>query len=303
MEKELAMSQRMRPMWTHSKTPSEYQNFFSSESSSGTTDDIYVARFFNNYLPKTQKTLIDLGIGSGRELTWIDQLKGLSRVIGIDYSHKMLDFCQKQFASLSHEIVLVHDDILDPKVFPKIARLIKEPVIYVSLINSFGNFSFQERTRVLKNIKPLLRGRDRIILCLYKRPTLKMKKNLPGSFPKAVLPKTKTDRVHLAFAREYALIPYVWHSTIEKGKLPRFWYNKKTDDIVIHEDGAKIVISHRFDKTEIKKLACGVGLTVDKLITGKFMYIASLKSDRADLIVNKRAAWKFKKQQCSRNAT
>ena len=277
MEKEIAMSQNMRPMWTHADTPAEYDNFFSSELPSGTVDESRVANFFNRYLPRKQKVLVDLGIGSGRELVWIDKLEGLSRIVGIDYSRPMLEFCRKNTVSCRHEVVLEQDDLLGPKILPGLVGAIAEPVVYVSLINSMGNFSSRERIRVLRKMKPLLRSRDRVILCLYKRPTLEMGTRLLKPFPESALPKNKIDCVYLNFAVEYALIPYVWNSIIERGGFPTFWYDKKSNDVVIRDDNEKVVISHRFDRKEIKDLARAIGLAIDRLITGKFMYIAILK--------------------------
>lgn len=84
--------------------------------------------------------------------------------------------------------------------------------------------------------------------------------------------------IYLSFIRAYALIPHVWHSVIGgEGTLPRFWYNRDSNDIVIHINGRKVVISHRFNKEEIRELAVSAKLSIEKLITGKFMYIVILK--------------------------
>lgn len=278
MEKEIAMSQNMRPMWTHEKIPADYHKFFSSEIPSGTGDEPIVANFFNNYLPGIKKTIVDMGIGSGRELAWIDKIGDLSDIIGIDYSKPMLSFCGKQKRILKHELILIEDDLLKLESTAKIVRRFDEPLVYVSLINSFGNFAKDERITFLKGLRSLVRSDDRIILCVYKRPTAAMSKNLPVFFPEAAVPKAKIDAKRLCFIREYALIPYVWHEAIEEGGFPCFWYDKKDNDIIIHVDGKRMVISHRFYKEEIIDLAKVSGLLIDKIITGKFMYVAILKT-------------------------
>jgi hypothetical protein len=277
MEDRLKMSNKMYGMWSHAKTPEEYHKLFSSELPSGIVDEIHVSRFFNNYLSQKQKVIVDLGIGTGRELSWIDSLKSLSQIIGLDYSYKMVTFCKKSAYLYKHKFICFRDDLLNLKHLPGFVELVKEPIIYLSLINSLGNFSATERIRCLKQLKPLLRPADRIVLCLYKRPTLKMKKYLPSSFPESALPKSKINRTYLTFIREYAFFSFIWHSIIAKGKFPRFWYNSRTNDLVIHIDGKRVVISHRFNKVEIKEFAKKAGLSIEKLITGKFMYVVMLK--------------------------
>ncbi len=279
MEKEIDMSQRMRGMWVHAKTPKEYHKFFLSEFPSGIVDEVHVARFFNTYLSKQQKTIVDLGIGTGRELVWIDKLKNLSQVIGLDYSSSMIKFCAGSASLYRHELICIRDNLLGLKHLPGLVKKVKEPVIYISLINSLGNFSKSERIQTLRQLRPFLKSSDRIVLCLYKRPTLRMKKFLfPSFFPKFAKPKSKTNATYLSFVREYALIPHVWHSVIGRGGVPpRFWYNRDTNDIVIHINGKRMVISHRFNKKEIHELTKSAKFSVEKFITGKFMYIVVLK--------------------------
>jgi hypothetical protein len=277
MEKEIVMSGKMRQMWGHSETPKGCYDFFSSEFPSGVVDEKLAVKFFNRYLPGQGKAIVDLGIGSGRELNWMDDLDCLTKVFGIDYSEKMLAFCQKRSELYKHEVICVHDDLLDLKQFPKYKKEIKEPVVYLSLINSAGNFSSRERIQFLKQIKILLKQNDRLILFLYKRPSLKTEKILPQPMPDAVTPKRKIDGIYLNFIREYALIPYVWHSVFGKGEFPCFWYDKKSNDIVIHSEGKRIVISHRFNKKEIQDLAVCAGLNIEKIAVGKFMYMVVLR--------------------------
>jgi|GEM_PF-4405628 len=274
----------MRGMWTRAQTPAGYFDYFSSELPSGTADEKIVAGFFNNYLPQTAKALVDLGIGPGREMAWLDNLNNLSRIIGVDYSQEMIDFAKKQAGRLAHGLICEKDDLLAPAVLPQIVSRIEEPIVYVSLINSFGNFTLAERDVFLKNIKKLMRPADRLVICVYKRLSLKMKKSLPLDFPPSGQPKNKIDRVRLCFAREYALIPYVWDWVMENGYLPCFWYDNKNNDIVIHANGRRLIISHRFSRNDIKDATVNAGLTLEKILNGKFMYVAVIKKARKPLM-------------------
>src|SRR3990167_10802080 len=111
METEVRMSRRMLGMWVHAKTPEEYHKFFLSEFPSGVVDEKHVARFFNAYLPKRRKTIVDLGIGTGREMVWIDKLRNCSQIIGLDYSLPMVKFCSGSSTLYTHKLVCIRDNL------------------------------------------------------------------------------------------------------------------------------------------------------------------------------------------------
>jgi len=117
---------------------------------------------------------------------------------------------------------------------------------------------------------------DKLVLCLYKRPErIKTKIKLP---PQIKIKGNSGRRVKLGTLIEYGCLDFFWLPILEKyHQLPRFWYNEKTDDVTIYVGKEKVLISHRFSKEEIKKLAQNAKFKIEKLIEGKFMWVVILK--------------------------
>ena len=144
------------------------------------------------------------------------------------------------------------------------------------MLNTLGNFTQKEREKILKSVRNLMRKKDRLILCLYKRPErIKAKIKLP---PQIKVIGNSGRKIKLGTLIEYGCLELLWLPILEKYKLlPRFWYNEKTDDVTIYVGKEKILISHRFSEEEIKKLAKIAKLKIEKLIEGKFMWVVISK--------------------------
>ncbi len=259
-------------IWKHKKAAELYHKKF-SKGASGIIDEKYVKDFIGS---KKNVKIVSLGIGNGRELSWLDELKNIKEVVGIDYSADFLDICRKVAEKCKVKTTLIKDNLFFLKKFKRIIKNEKLPLIYICLINTLGNFEEKERGKVLKNVRNLMKKKDRLILCLYKRPEeIKVKMFLPPQI------KIKGDlgrRIKLGTLIEYGCLEFLWLSIWEKyHQLPRFWYNEKADDVTVYVGKEKIVISHRFSKEEIKDMAKIAKFKIEKLIEGKFMWVVMLK--------------------------
>jgi len=240
---------------------------------SGVVDEKYVKDYI---LSKRNVKVVSLGVGSGRELSWLDKLRNIKEVIGIDYSSDFLEICRKVAKKCKVKVSCVKDNLFSLKKFKKFIKDERLPLIYICLLNTLGNFTQKEREKVLRNVRNLMKKKDRLVLCLYKRPEkIKIKIKLPS----LIKPKGNSGRrVKLSTLIEYGGLEFFWVSILEKyHRLPRFWYNEKTDDVTIYVGKEKILISHRFSDEEIKELAKIAKLKIEKLIEGKFMYVVMLK--------------------------
>jgi hypothetical protein len=259
-------------IWKHKRAAELYAKEI-LEKASGVVDEKYVKEYIAS---KRNVKIVSLGIGSGRELGWLDKLKSVKEVIGVDYSPDFLELCRKTAEKCKVKVICLKDNLLSLKKFEKFIKKERLPLIYICLLNTLGNFTQKEREKVLKNVRNLMKKRDRLILCLYKRPEkIKAKIKLPPQI------KVKGDsgrKVKLGTLIEYGALELLWIPILEKyHQLPRFWYNEKTDDVTIYVGKEKILISHRFSKEEIEELAKIAKLKIEKLIEGKFMYIVILK--------------------------
>lgn len=259
-------------IWRHKKTAGIYHKEM-PQKVSGVVDEKYVKDYIAS---KKNVKVISLGIGSGRELNWLDKLKNIKEIIGIDYSREMLDTCRKVAKECKIKVTLIEDDLLSLK---KIKRFIKDerlPLTYICLLNTLGNFTRKQREKVLKNVKNLMKEKDRLILCLYKRPErIKAKISLPSQIK---IKGNSGREIKLSELIEYASLEFLWTSILQKYfRFPRFWYNDKTNNVTIYIDGEVVLISHRFSKEEIKELCQIAKLKVEKLIEGKFMWVVILK--------------------------
>ena len=259
-------------IWKHKKAAEFYHKAVSREVA-GLVDEKYVKNYIAS---KRNVKVVSLGIGNGRELNWLDKLKNVKEVIGIDYSSDFLEICEKVAEKCKVKVSCFKDNLFSLKKFKKFIKNEKLPLIYICLLNTLGNFTQKEREKVLKNVRQVMKKKDRLILCLYKRlEKIKTKIKLPS----LIKPKGNSGRrVKLSTLIEYGGLEFFWLPILEKyHRLPRFWYNEKTDDVTIYVGKEKILISHRFSEEEIKKLAQIAKLKIEKLIEGKFMYIVMLK--------------------------
>lgn len=239
----------------------------------GVIDENYI----KNYIASKGKVkVVSLGMGVGRELYWLSKLNNIKEIIGIDYSREMLRFCKKVAEKYKTKITLVNDNLTSLKKLKSLIKDEKYPLIYICLINTFGNFEEKERRRALNNIKKLIKRKDRLILSLHKRSErIKAKISLPHQIQTKENPVIKK---RLGDAIEYMFYEFFWPPILEKyHQLPRFWYNDKTNDMTIYVGKKKILISHRFSKEEIIEMAKKARFKIEKLIEGKFMWIVILK--------------------------
>lgn len=263
----------LKAFWFHEQVPQGYHKL-ANKNASGVVDESIIANFIEKYKPHQEKIIVDLGIGTGRELAWLDKLQNIRRIVGVDYSPAMIAFCKEVGKNCSHKVDLFLEDLFYPQYLKAFAsENTTNPIIYLSLINSFGNFTKEERPEILKKLKPLMKNTDRIVFALYKTTQLvKQKSNLKNHL--SLNPKDPRDEKYLAEIIEYGSYGFLWNPVIDKyHTLPQFWYDKKTNDIVIHTNGKRLYISHRFTKEEIAEEFKESGLEVDRIIEGKAMWI------------------------------
>jgi len=259
--------------WKHKKAVKLYHKKVSKQSS-GVIDEKHIKEFITT-LKKGVK-VVSLGIGSGRELSWLKKLKNIKEIIGIDYSDDFLNICREVAAECKIKATLIKDNLFYLRKLKKVVKNEKLPLIYVCLINTLGNFEEKERKKVLKNVKNLMRKKDRLILSLYKRPNeIKTRMFLP---PQIRLRGGLERKIKLGTLIEYSYIEFLWVTIFEKYHcFPRLWYNEKNNDVTIYAGKEKVIISHRFSKEEIKELAQKTKLKIEKFIEGKFMWVVVLK--------------------------
>lgn len=261
------MRDAMKHFWRLPTTPEEYDK--GVRKMSGVLDETPIIDYIKNF--KKSVTVVSLGIGTGRELEWLDKIKNVTKIIGIDYSAPMLRFCRKRAKQCKKKVILLKDNIAEPVKLKRKVSKIKKPIIYLALINTLGNFSFKERELALQKTRNLMKRKDGLIICLYKLISQATISTL--NIPPYLHLKTKEARTKLTEIIEYALQPFVWRGLIKKyNQLPRFWYDEKENDITAYIGEKKTFISHRFSKEEIKTLHKKAGLKIEKLIEGKAMY-------------------------------
>jgi len=263
----------LKAFWFHEEMPKGYHRL-ANKNASGVVDENIIANFIEKYKPHQEKIIVDLGIGTGRELIWLDKLQNIRKIVGVDFSPAMIAFCKKVAKNCIHKVDLFLEDLFYPQNLKTFAsKNTTNPLIYLSLINSFGNFTKEERPKILKKLTQLMKNTDRIIFALYKTAGyVKQKVNLKNYL--SLNPKDPRDERYLAQIIEYGSYEFLWNPVIDKyHTLPRFWYDKKTNDIVIHNNGKRLYISHRFAKEEIENEFKVSGLKIEKIIEGKAMWI------------------------------
>ena len=81
-------------IWFNSKAAKAYNELF-SQKSSGIIDETYVKNYIKN---EKHVKVVCLGIGTGRELSWLEKIENIKEIIGVDYSDAMLNYCMKNVA-------------------------------------------------------------------------------------------------------------------------------------------------------------------------------------------------------------
>ena len=217
-----------------------------------------------------------MGIGPGRELDWLCKIKSIKEIVGVDYSKPMLEICKQNAEKCEKPVKLIEDNFFSLKKLKKYVRDLKFPIFYLFLLNTLGNFSASNRIKILKTLKPLLKKEDRVICCLYKIPErLKLTKRI--KLPVPIKIKTIEDKRRLSIVLEYALYDVLWVYSLKKGSVPIFWYDNKTNDVVVYLKGRKIFFSHRFSKEEINNMFRKAGMKIEEIKEGKTMWVVIAK--------------------------
>jgi len=257
-------------IWFWKEIPEAY--FKACSKMRRTVDETRMVEFINEFKPKNKKIIVDLGIGPGRELHWLTKLKNISKIIGIDYSQPMLNFCQKQAQKSQIKTTLLKDDLLTLNKFkpPKV-----EIIIYLYLFNSLGDFEPKERKIILQNIKRKMKNGDVFIVTLSKRP----EEVEPGVLEElSYRAKSSKENKRLDVVMEYGALPFLWNISLKKYKrLPQLWYDNKKNDFVLYMGKNILFFSHRWSKKEIIGLFIKSGLKIIDIIGGKTSYVVISK--------------------------
>ncbi len=149
----------------------------------GSKDREMMLGALQHYLPGKNKVQVGLGIGGGSP-DFDLKIPNVVRKIGIDYSPVMLKLCKERHPDAE----LIQDDLLHLKKLGKVLKKEKRPVFLTLMTNTLGNFSSDNRPRVVKSIRNVMKDDDLLVAELYKRPELVATD--PGLFPSRHL-KTK----------------------------------------------------------------------------------------------------------------
>lgn len=261
----------VKELWSDKEVANSYNI---SAAQLGSIDEKHIEKFINSYFPKEKKTIVDLGIGGGRELVWLDKVKNVQKVIGVDYSKAMIDACKKNIAEkkIKVKVSLIHKDILqlDKEDISGTGGSIK---IFLFLLNSLGNNIREEQIRILNSVKKLMERKDLLIMTLYKYPEkLRISKEFLEEIPRH-LDSYEKKKVYEIL--DYVFVPFLWQIYYRKyKKIPVFWYNKETKNVEVYIGKKLVFMSHRWDEKEIKDVHQVANLKIKKIIDGDLMYIS-----------------------------
>ena len=122
----------------------------------------------SHYLPDEDKVHVGLGIGGGLDFKLTNNIPHVVRRIGVDYSPTMLKLCKEKHPNTE----LIKDDLLHLKKLKKVLKKEDKPVFLTLMTNTLGNFSSEDRSRVVRSIRKLMKDNDLLVAELYKRPEL-----------------------------------------------------------------------------------------------------------------------------------
>jgi cyclopropane fatty-acyl-phospholipid synthase-like methyltransferase len=102
-------------------------------------------------------TVLDIGFGEGRYLNLLS--KSCKKIIGVDYSEIMFDFCKRLFDDKNIE--LFKADIKD-------FEYLEESFDYIiCAFNTFGNMSYETQISLLKKVEKFLKPNGTFFLSIY----------------------------------------------------------------------------------------------------------------------------------------
>jgi len=241
-------------------------------------DERYLIEFIKNHRPRTEKVIVDLGIGPGRELEWIDGLDDVKTIIGVDFSKPMLDFCKNIAKKYLKRIVLIQEDFRDLNKTKKVIKDRAIPAIFICLVNTLGNFPHRDRLKVLRVVRRVMKKDDRLVLMLYKLPRdMRIDGTALKRIPSHLRPKGYDIMKYLELI-DYSFQNWIWDPVVEIfGSPPIITYDEDSQDIAAYVGEKKVFGSHRWSMGEIRKLHKEANLKIDRMIEGDYAYVVVSK--------------------------
>lgn len=266
----------IKMFFQYSKTPKIYHKLFGGKSLDYRGGDIdwaldYIQEFSNN----KKIAVIDFGIGTGRELRILQNNKNIEKIIGIDYSEAMLDFCKKQWKDYPIELDFIKDDFAVLGNSKRAIKSIRIPKVFTIFFGTINNTTEDDRIRILLAVKKLITKNDIFIVEFSKRP-----ERQTVSFDHPWLKfKNKKEKIGLYEVGVYVQSKWFWEASAENfGTVPQFLYEKKTHNITVTVPGVgSCFFSHRYSSEEIEELIKKVGLNIEMIREGNEMYTAIIK--------------------------
>ncbi len=211
-------------------------------------------------LPKEEITIVDLGIGPGRELRWLCKLKNIRAIVGIDITRPFLEYCRRTHArECKIPLYLVEENFFRPRQSIEVLGRLPGKKVGLMLVNTFGNFEREERMRLLKTWRPHL---DYFVLSLLKY------RQFTGDLARLIISNVEF----------YALLSFVWNSLYAKyHRYPTFFFDPNSRDVIFHIAGKRVFISHRWLPGELER-ELPEGWNVERVIEGDHFLVYLLRS-------------------------
>jgi hypothetical protein len=266
----------IKMFFQYSKTPKIYHKLFGGKSLEYRGGDIdwalnYIQEFSNN----KKIAVIDFGIGTGRELRILQDNKNIERIIGIDYSEAMLDFCKKQWKDYPIELDFIKDDFAVLENSKRAIKSIRIPKVFTIFFGTINNTTEDDRIRILLAVKKLITKNDIFIVEISKRPE---KQTVNFNHPWLKF-KNKKEKIGFYEVGVYVQSKWFWEASEKNfGTVPQFFYEKRTHNITVTIPGVgSCFFSHRYSFEEIEGLIKKVGLNIETIREGREMYTAIIK--------------------------
>lgn len=260
----------------YSETPNIYHKLFGENSFSYRGGDIdwslgYIKSFSNN----KKVAVIDLGIGTGRELEALKENPNIKKIIGIDYSDSMISFCREKWKDYPIALNLIRDDFSLLKRSKKLINEIDLPKIFTIFFGTINNTTEEDRIKMLISVRKLMKKDDIFIIEFSKRPE---KQDVDFNHPWLKF-KNKAEEIGFYEANTYAQLKWFWDATKENFRTtPQFFYEKRTHNIMITVTGVgSCFFSHRYSLREINKLVDMAKMRIKEIREGKEMYTVVIK--------------------------
>ncbi|MFA6252108.1 MAG: class I SAM-dependent methyltransferase [Candidatus Paceibacterota bacterium] len=259
------------------KTPAIYHKYFGENTSSYRGRDIdWAIDYIDNFSKNKKVSIIDLGIGTGRELGLLKHNGNIKKIIGIDYSNTMIDFCCKRWKNFPIPLELILDDFISIKQASKKIKTVNGYKVFAIFFGTINNLLEEERIKMLLAVKKMMGKGDIFVIEFSKRPK---DQNIEFNHPWLKF-KNKKDVIGFYEAGVYAQLKWFWDASKDNfNTAPQFFYEKRTNNIIITVPGfGRCFFSHRFSESEVRSLVEKVGLYVEKINDGREMLTAIIKN-------------------------